>query len=48
MDYCDDVMKTERDKALLEPVDQIDLGTTNAVAPDSGRYVYDIMTIITL
>ena len=52
MDYCEEVMEAERerDKALLESIDPLDqdLGTTNAVAPDSGRYVYDIMTIITL
>ena len=43
MDYCDEVMEAEREKDQLDQ----DLGTTNAVAPDSGRYVYDIMTIIT-
>ena len=36
MDYCDDVMKTERDKS---PDPNGDSETTNAMAPDSGRFV---------
>ena len=45
MDYCDEVMKNERD---MSPDPNGESGTTNAVAPDSGRYIYDIHTIIEL
>ena len=37
MDYCDDVMKNERD---MSPDPNGDSETTNAIAPDSGRFVY--------
>ena len=36
MDYCDDVMKKERD---MSPDPNGDSETTNAIAPDSGRFV---------
>ena len=39
MDYCDEVMKKEKD---MSPDPNGDSETTNAIAPDSGRYFYDI------
>ena len=35
MEYCDDVMKKEKD---MSPDPNGDSETTNAIAPDSGRY----------
>ena len=43
MDYCDDVMKNERD---MSPDPNGDSETTNAIAPDSGRFVYRLMALL--
>ena len=42
MEYCDDVMQKEKD---MSPDPNGDSETTNAIAPDSGRYYNFSLTI---
>lgn len=42
MEYCDDVMQKEKD---MSPDPNGDSETTNAIAPDSGRYYNFSFTI---